>query len=228
MRKVILFISISLFLCNSYADVGFLSDYDKLTKVQGGYEYISPTFLKSGGKIDSIMLDLPEMFISEKSKYKGLKPEQLDVWGKTFRMMVIHELEKTYKIVDQAGESVIYARPALTNIVLKKRKRGLLSYTPVGAITHAAVNAKRNFQKKVSLIELGVEIEFTHSMTGEVLGMTKMVRGSKKEPTDWQDVELMFQWVGANVNCELIKLKASDQRNCLEPGLIEGFEHFEF
>jgi hypothetical protein len=208
------------------ADVDFLSDYEKLKEVEGGYEYISLEFLKSGQKFDSIIVDLPEIFISEKSKYKGIKSEELDVWAQAFRTMVTYELEKSFKVVDHAGESVVYARPAMTNIVLKKKKRGLLSYTPIGAVAHAAVNAKKDFQKKISLTELGIEVEFTDSLTGEVIAMTKMVRGNKKEPTSWQDVELMFRWVGANARCELENVIEKSKNNCLDPNLVEGFNHF--
>ena len=226
MKKLALFVIVLFAACMASADIDFLSDYGKLKKVEGGYEYISLEFLKSGQKFDSIIVDLPEIFISEKSKYKGIKSEELDVWAQTFRTMVTYELEKSFKVVDQAGESVIYARPAMTNIVLKKKRRGLLSYTPVGAVAHAAVNAKKDFQKKISLNELGVEVEFTDSLTGEVIGMTKMVRGKKKEPTSWQDVELMFRWVGANARCELENVIEKGKKNCLDPGLVEGFTHF--
>ena len=61
-----------------------------------------------------------------------------------------------YKVVDQPGPDVLYMRTALTNLYLKKKKRGVLAYTPIGAVAKAGTDALKDTLDKVDIIEMAL------------------------------------------------------------------------
>ncbi len=85
-----------------------------------------------------------------------------------------------YKVVDKPAADVVVARTALTNLYLKKKKRGLLAYTPVGAVAKVGVDALRETLDKVDIIEMAFEGELTDSKSGDVLVALVVERGARK------------------------------------------------
>jgi len=52
-------------------------------------------------------------------------------------------------VVHEPGPGIMYVRFAVTNLYLKKKKRGLLSYTPMGFVVHSTMQAAvRDLWKK--------------------------------------------------------------------------------
>jgi len=110
---------------------------------------------------------------------------------------------------------VLYVRPALSDVYLKKAKRSIFSYTPTGAVMHAAKSAmEKDFQKKISLIGLTVEIEVTDSVTGKALGQLIETRGSKQEPTSWEEVESLFRSFGTRFRCRMDNIRRKERVDC--------------
>jgi hypothetical protein len=111
----------------------FLSDYSKLQ--ESSDEYMDYKFLAPGApdkmtNYTAVMVDQPEIFIASNSKYKGIKPDDMKTLADAFRGSMARALAETYMVVDQPGPNVLYLRFAVSNLQLKKKKRGLFSYTP--------------------------------------------------------------------------------------------------
>ena len=99
----------------------------------------------------------------------------------------------------------------LTDMYLKKKKRGFLSYTPIGMVVHATHSAAvRDLWKKIDIVELSVEMEISDLVTGEVLaaaiteqqGLRKQ-DGKDWEIVSWQELDAFFETLGARIACNL-------------------------
>jgi uncharacterized protein (DUF2235 family) len=65
--------------------------------------------------------------------YKGMKPDDMKAIADSLRENVASELRAAgYEIVDKPGPNVMYVRMAVGDLMLQKRKRPILAYTPVG------------------------------------------------------------------------------------------------
>ena len=206
------------------ADVDFLSDYSKLSKPSDGTEdlmYVAPGAFERLAEYDKIFVDQPEIFLSPSSKYKGLKPDDMKIVVDLFRDALTTELGSSYEIVDQPGLGVLYIRLALVDLHLKKAKRGLLSYTPGGALIHAAKTAMQNdVTKKISLIEVTIEGEMIDSSTGEVLAAIIEHRGqakdkkskTKEEASSWAEINSLLQSYATRIKCRLDNARVSEDQ----------------
>ncbi len=216
MKKITLFILLTCFSFSSFAQSGFLDDYSMLEEISEGQQaYVSEYFLANGANYHSIMVDLPEVFIHEDSRYRGMKADEMAVWAESFREGLSNELAGAYNIVEEPGEGVAYIRTALVDIYFKKAKRGLFSYTPTGALLHAARNALQDdFTQKISLIALTVEMEAIDSLNGEILGQGIESQGSKGEPANWEAVESIIASWGMRISCRMENTRRDEQVNC--------------
>ena len=176
---------------------GFLSGYERLEVVPGegvSYTYIAPEAFARGNTYVGLMIDQPEIFISEDSKYKGIKPADMTLIAETLRDAMAAELGGLYEIVDEPGENVLLLRIALGNVDLKKTKRKLLAYTPAGAVVHAGVNLQKSVMGKTQLRGAVVEIEFIDTQSGEVMGQIIDVRARSQEPGGAEDARPELNW----------------------------------
>jgi len=116
---------------------------------------------------------------------------------------------------------------------LKKKKRGLLSYTPVGLVVHTTAQAAiQDLWKKIDIVELNLMIEFSDSVTGEVLGAGRSWRGAaktsdqKQELVTWQELDALFSTIGEQTRCRLdnSKLADADKRTDCHSIIVEPAE----
>lgn len=143
---------------------------------------------------DSMMVDQPELFINEDSKYKGLKPETMVEIGESIRSAVIEGLNDSFAIADQPAENVLFLRMAATDLYIRKDKRGVLGYTPIGAVAKGIKGAVSDFVENNTLVEMQLEVEVQDSLSGEVLAAAVFVGGQRKdkkqdlkeESVDWE------------------------------------------
>lgn len=165
-------------------DVVLQKDPDKA----GAYRYEKPGLdLKN---YDRILLQPVEIWIHPKSKYKGISPDDLKLISDAFIQTLVNELEPTYPVVNKTGPGTLVVRLAITDVKMKKKKRGLLGYTPIGIVVTAAKDAAG---KRVSLVEAGIEAELLDGLTGERLGVL-VDRGletskDKKKKLSWDDID---------------------------------------
>lgn len=207
------------------AESGFLDDYSMLESRSGDAidrAYIAPNTMELLAGYDSVMVDQPEVFLAADTKYKGAKPDALKSLADTLRTTLNDQLQAGgYKSVEAPGPGVIYMRWAITDLYLKKKKRGLLSYTPAGFVVNAAVKAAtKDLWKKIDIVEMSIEAEFIDSESGAVLAAVMLERGARKtkqqkrELVSWEELDATMQTFGARLVCNLDNARKSvDQRS---------------
>jgi len=181
---------------NPWKSETFLSDYSLLKPVpaERGQDFVygAPGVEEGLARFDSVMVDQPEISFSPASPYKSAKPDDLKAIAEFLRKTIAERLEsRGFKIVEQKGESVLYLRVALTDLQLKKKRRGVLSYTPVGAVVHEVKAAVQNVMKEVDIIDLAGQAEIAASQTGEVLGAMVTRRGAVADTAGTAKIERM-------------------------------------
>ncbi len=212
-------------------DSGFLSDYSLLKPSTDAYQDLYhevPDLLEKLQSYDAIMVDQPEIFIADDSRYKGMKPDDMKLIADTFRDIMLGELGEDYRIVEDPGPGVLYLRIAFSDMFVKRKmSKNPLSYTPVGAVLKATKNAlTKNIMKKISLVEAKMEVELLDSRTGEVLGAVVEKRGRRKDkkiqqkadPANWDELVEVFHVGGRRLSCRFsnARLPVAQRVDCMQ------------
>lgn len=203
----------------------FLSDYSKLAPVADNqYEkvFVAPDAQQRAKKYTAVMIDQPEVFVSAKSKYQGMKPDDMKVISDSLREAVTAQLKGRYTIVDAPGPNVLYLRLAVKELMLEKKKRSILAYTPVGAVVKAVKDSASSVTSKVDLKDMTIEGEALDSVTEAQFGAMTASRASLKgpgnasQPVSWTELTDMFSLVGKRVSCRLdnAALPAAEWAKC--------------
>jgi len=216
-------------------DYSMLKEYDEDTRFTARL-YKVPNAEQRLADYNSVMVDQPEIFIAADSKYKGAKGDQLKALADVARLSTIARLEAGgFNVVDTPGTDSLYMRWAITDLYLQKKKRGILSYTPLGMVVHSTKSAAtRDLWKKIDIAELKLEIELTDVVTGEVIvagishqqGFRKQ-KGEKADIVTWQELEALFDTAGERLSCGLSNAHRPDEEdvNCasiwIEPEVPE-------
>jgi hypothetical protein len=205
---------------------GFLfTDYSKLEPVSeerpGDLYYVAPGTMERMANYHAVLIEQPEIFVHPESKYKGMKPDQMKALADSYAEFVAQALEESdewpgdesFEVVDEAGPGVLHLRVAIGNLLLKKqRSKNPLSYLPIAATVRLVKNALiQDLAKKVSLVEVTLELEVLDSQTGEVLGAGVWSRGGrgdseaglKASPSSWEELEAVMLESGRRTNCRL-------------------------
>ena len=191
-----------------FTDPSLLEPWDQGTFDRG---YVHPDIIQKSQGYDSVMIDQPEVFVAADSKYKGAKGDHLKQLADVARLTMIDSIEAGgYTITDEPGPNVVFIRWAIAELYLQKKKRGILSYTPVGMVVHTTRQAAtRDLWKKIDIVELSLMIEWSDSVSGELLsagdsrqGLRK-AKGRKADMVSWQEVEALFLTVGEQTRCHM-------------------------
>lgn len=211
-------------------DSGFLSDYS-LLEARDDDAALDRVYVAEGisaklEKYNAIMVDQPEIFIADDTKYKGAKPDALSQLASTMRYAMMERLEAGgYNVTDEPGPNTLFMRWAVTNLYLEKKKRGFLTYTPLGAVVHATHQASiKDLWKKIDIVEMTIEIEFLDSVSGELLAAAVDSSGHRKDkkagieedPVTWEELDAEMKTVGERVRCRMdnAKLPEAQRADC--------------
>ncbi len=201
---------------------GFMTDYTQLEKVTDGsadYRYRAPGGLDKLAQYDAVMIDQPEIFIATDSPYRGAKPKHLDALAESLRAGVISALSESMDIVEHPGENVLYISPAVTNLKLTKKKRGILGYTPVGLVSGAVVGmATSDLAKKANFQDLVFEMEAFDSVSGErIVAIIDLIGDDVEDPETWEELDAFMARYGRLMQCRFDNAKLPDEQrvNCL-------------
>lgn len=207
---------------------GFLRDYSKLQSAPDNpFEelYIAPDAMKRAAQYTAVMIDQPEIFVHPDSKYQGMKPDDMKAIADSLRAAVASELQGAYQVVDEPAANVLYVRLAIGDVMLQKKKRPILAYTPIGAIVHAGKNLAKDVTDKINLNDLKIEGEVLDSVSLEQLGAMTSSRGSLSvdtaKPVSWDRLHELFATVGKRLRCRLDNSKVAEAEwtNCGKIGL---------
>lgn len=211
----------------------FLRDYSKLEPAPDNpFEelYIAPDAMKRAAQYTAVMVDQPEIFVHPDSKYQGIKPDDMKAIADSLREAVTNELKSGYQVVDQPASNVLYVRLAIGDVMLQKKKRPILAYTPIGAVVHAGKNMAKEVTEKIDLNDFKIEGEVLDSGSQEQLGAMTASRGSlgvdTDKPVSWERLHELFATVGKRLRCRLDNSKVSEEQwtNCGKIGLSSPAE----
>lgn len=201
-------------------DSGFLEDYSKLT--EGGNSGFTRTYIAPGApdamaNITNLMVDQPEIFIDPASKYKGVKPSDAVAVAEELRAAFIQGIQKTVPVVEEAGEGTGLLSWAVTNIRVNKKKRGVLGYTPVGAVAYGVKSGLSDVVDKTRAFDVTFEVEGRDAATGQVLFAMVFDMGDTGEEVQWRDALTLSEGLGKRTACRLTntKLAASERVDCM-------------
>jgi hypothetical protein len=193
---------------------GFLEDYSILGP-DGAYGnarmFVAEGTLERMANYSKVMIDQPLIYIDPDSKSKGMKPDTMTAIAEMLRSAVSDAVSEQYQVVEEKGEGVLYFRWAVTNMYLQKPKRGVLSFTPVGAVAYAAKSGLSDFVDKNTLVDLRLEGELLDSVTGEVFVALTLDRGQRKDkwenisedPASWEELFAVGTALGQRFGCRL-------------------------
>jgi hypothetical protein len=206
---------------------GFLSvDLDQLTVVveeEGGIDLIykpAGVWLRLAA-YNKIMIDQPEIWVAPDSKYRGAKPDNVKAVADLIRERLTERLiSRGYEVVDEPGPNVLYLRLALTDLYLQKEKRGILGYTPQGALVKLGADQFRDMLSKIDAIEMALQGELLDSQSEEVLFAAVIKRGARKDKATGQKLQRMdigeFTMIvreyGARLACRLDNAKKPESQ----------------
>jgi hypothetical protein len=211
----------------------FLSvDLDQLTQkssVEHGVDlaYEPPGTIERLAKYNKIMVDQPEVFLAKDSKYRGMKPDNAKAIVDLIRGRVTENMaNRGYTVVEESGPDVLYLRLGLTDLYLQKKKRGILTYTPVGRVAHIGAELVMDMMSKVDIIEMALQAELQDSESEEVLAAMVIKRGARKDKETGQKLERMdfdefravLQEYGVRFSCRLenTKLPEPQRIDCMD------------
>jgi len=103
---------------------------------------------------------------------------------------------------------VLYVRVAVGDLMLKKHKRSIFSYTPVGIVVHGAAGLTKEITEKIDLKGMKIEGEVLDSRSLGQFAAFTMSRGSlggkaEGEATSWNELTGLFGVVGKRLRCRL-------------------------
>jgi len=201
-------------------DSGFLSDYSILTPDdEYGFTraYIAPGALERIAQFNQVMIDQPSIIISADSKYRGAKPNDVLEVSEMLRTAMSEGVSESFSVVTEPGEGAALISWAVSNIYLKKAKRGVLGYTPVGAVAFGAKNMVSDVVDKTRAYDVIFEVEATNSLTGEVFFAMVYEMSDKQKETEWGDALALANGIGKRIGCRLSnsRLAVDDRADCL-------------
>lgn len=195
--------------------------------------YLPPNALKKLARYNKLMVDQPEIWIDADSDYRGVKPDNIKAIADLIREAIADRLiARGYDIVDKPGPDVVYLRVAITDLYLKKKKRGVLSYTPAGAMLKLGADAVRDMLEKVDIIEMALQAEMQDSQTEEILAAIIVKRGARKdkearqkeERIDFPEFRRVIRSYAAILACRLDNARQPEERqvDCFDKGAMRA------
>lgn len=134
------------------------------------------------------------LFISPQSEYKGVNADDLKAISDRLHQALVNALEPDYPVVDKPGAGVMVVRIAITDLRLKKKKRGLLGYTPVGFVAGAVTSSAGD---NVNLLDAGMEWELLDGASGEriavIVDANALQAGKGGGKSDWAAIEVALK-----------------------------------
>ncbi len=159
-------------------------------------------------KYTKVMLEPLSIFLAPDSEYKGLTSDDVNALSSGFRDAAVRVLAPEIQVVDVPGSGVLSVRTALTGVKLKKERRGLLGYTPIGIVVTAA---RDSAGKRISLENATLEMEVYDAATGEPVGVIvdNRPRTGSQEELSWKSIEDTFRFYATRFKSRILAARES-------------------
>ena len=156
------------------------------------------------GKYTAVMIDQPEVLMSPKSDYNGAKPADLVAIAEQFRKDVIDALKAGgYRVVESPRANVLYIKSAITDLMLERKKRRLLAYTPIGFVLKAGVDATRDMMEKYDIMGDAAQAQILDSQSSEILGEFVALRGNNGQRMTFDQMNTEIKGFASRLRCRL-------------------------
>lgn len=221
-RKTSVLAVLTFLMCSSVnaGDVQFLTDYSKLA--DGGDSGFTKMYIAPGGvdriaHIASVMVDQPEFFIDPESKYKGIKPGDALAVGEELRAAMIEGIGQSLEITEEPGADTALISWAVTNLRLEKKRRGVLGYTPVGAVAYGVKKQLSDVVDKTRAFDVTFEVEASDVDTGEVIFAMVFDMTEAGIEAEWDDALTLANGLGKRIGCRInnSRLAVADRVDCM-------------
>jgi hypothetical protein len=205
-------------------DQSFLSEPSRLQqRTTGGmtdYVYAVPDFQARFSKFpNGFFVDQPEVLVSPDSEYKGGKPEDIAAVSTVMRDALVERMSAGgYKLAGKAGPGVVVFRLALTDLSMKKKKRNLLAYTPVGAVVKVGADALRSMMDKVDITSMTLQAELLDGQTGEVMAAIAIPGDPSGKRLEFDDMQALVEEYSDRARCRIdnARVPANQQIDCFD------------
>lgn len=206
-------------------DQSFLTDPARLQARHSGaftdYVYAVPDYQSRLGKFpNGFFVDAPEVLVSPDSDYKGGKPEDLAQVAKMMQDSLTQKLASAgYRIASQPGPGVLVFRMGLTDLKMKKKKRGVLAYTPIGAVVKAGTDAVKEMMDKVDLTGFALQAELLDGVSNEVVVALVIPGDPSGDRMEFDELSALVAEYGARTTCRVDNAgrPAGQQVDCIDP-----------
>jgi hypothetical protein len=190
--------------------------------------YIAPGAFSQLAEYRAAVVDLPEVLISAKSEYKGAAPMDLYSISEFLHQDVVEAIiYGGYYVVDRPGAGVLYMTLAITDLKLKKKKRGLLAYTPGGYFMKSGIDATRSMMEKYDIMGLTFQAEIMDSSTNEVLASLVALRGNNGQRMEFADFDADVRSFASRLLCRLDNSRGPEDQDvdCRKQAARHAAEH---
>jgi hypothetical protein len=206
--KICAVIAVSFLACSAWAESmatsKFISgnpQYEADKDIPGAIIYRKPGVDIS--MYTKVLIDPIEIWISEDTDYKGLDPDEAKSITDTLRQALKDELEPDYPVVNEPGPGVLGIRIAITNVGMKKKKRGLLGYTPVGLVLTTAGDLAG---LRMELASAVIEAEALDGESHEQLAaLIDPFRQDEEEDVSWENVRKHLSFYAKRLRTRLLE-----------------------
>jgi hypothetical protein len=164
------------------------------------------------------MIDQPEFLVADDSKYTGLKPDEIKLIVDTLRQAFMKKFERSsYRLVSTPGPTTLYLRTGITEVGLKKKRKRLVQFTPIGLAATLATAPLRDVMDKLQLQRFTIEAELLDSATEERLARFADRSREDKAADSWDSVLKDLHVASDRMVCRLenARLAADARSDCI-------------
>jgi hypothetical protein len=185
---------------------GFLDDYSGFEEREDhAFVFLTAEGVDALAGYEAIMIDQPEIIIAADSKYKAMKPDDMKLISDALRTVLVQQLERSnYRIVTTAGPNTVYLRSAITELHLKKKRKRLIGFTPIGIAAKLVTMPFSDVMDKINLQQVTFEAELLDSQNENRLGARIERKGSatdKKQYASWSEFMEGLAGTGGRLAC---------------------------
>ncbi len=124
-----------------------------------------------------------------------------------------------YGVVEAPGPNVLYLKMAMTDLMLKRKKRRLLAYTPVGFVLKAGADAMRDMMEKYDIMGVAAQGQLQDSQSNEVMAEFVGLRGNNGQRMTFDQLDTDIKGFASRLRCRLDNTHVPEDKriDCLDP-----------
>jgi hypothetical protein len=131
-----------------------------------------------------------------------------------------------YGVVDSPGSHVLYIKPAITDLSLKRKKRRLLAYTPIGFVVKAGADALRDMMGKYDIMGAAIQAQLSDSTSNDLVAELVALRGNNGQRMEFDQLNAEVKGFASRLRCRLdnARVPQAQQIDCLDPAARAAHE----